>query len=733
MPIVPGLWFVLACGGGGVDPDPGEAPPPGPGPVAEAGPPQQVWVGEAVSLDGSASQGASTYRWDLGNGIATESSPDATATVTFDAPGRYSVVLTVADELGRDDTDNVLISVTHPATHVPRQSSTVVVFEDQIAVVSPDSDELARLTWSETGALTLLERHSTAGNPRTVAPWSPAGAGPWLAVPCQDDAVIELIGLDGAPDLSVALPRGSRPYGIVGDDEALFVSLQATGQLARIELEPGGAAAQLVATYDAVDDARGVAVLPDGRIAVTRWRSGPEHAEIAVLRPDGSERGLWTLAFDEQRGSDTESGGVPSYLNQLLISPNGLDAVVPSLQANLAAGPDDNPLTHETTVRAVISYLDPLDGTEHFELRKQFDDRGFAAAGVFSSRGDYLFVAMRGSRSVDRVDVLSGGVSGSFLDVGYTPEGLALSPDDRFLFVNSYLSRELLVYDAGDLSAPPVAIDSATIPSAEPLSAEVLWGKQLFNDSFDTRIAKDGYIACAHCHLEGADDGHTWDFTSRGEGLRNTISLIGRGGEAPLHWSGNFDEVQDFEHDIRGAFGGTGLMEDADFEAGTRSETLGDPKAGVSDPLDALAAYVSSLDQHPISPHRAPDGGLTPEAEQGKLLFESPALGCTTCHLGPQLADSRFIEPTVPLLYDVGTLTPASGGRLGGPLWGIDTPTLHGLWATAPYLHDGSAPDLYAVLTTKNPDDLHGVTSGLGATELDALVAYLLSLDGAVD
>ena len=41
--------------------------------------------------------------------------------------------------------------------------------------------------------------------------------------------------------------------------------------------------------------------------------------------------------------------------------------------------------------------------------------------------------------------------------------------------------------------------------------------------------------------------------------------------------------------------GGTGLMSDTSFSAGTRSQPLGDPKAGVSGDLDALAAYVGSL------------------------------------------------------------------------------------------------------------------------------------------
>jgi cytochrome c peroxidase len=67
--------------------------------------------------------------------------------------------------------------------------------------------------------------------------------------------------------------------------------------------------------------------------------------------------------------------------------------------------------------------------------------------------------------------------------------------------------------------------------------------------------------------------------------------------------------------------------------------------------------------------------------------------------------------------------------RLGGPLPGIDTPTLRGLFLSAPYLHDGSAPTLRAVLRDRNPDDRHGVTSDLSDAQLEDLVAYLLSLE----
>ena len=57
-----------------------------------------------------------------------------------------------------------------------------------------------------------------------------------------------------------------------------------------------------------------------------------------------------------------------------------------------------------------------------------------------------------------------------------------------------------------------------------------------------------------------------------------------------------------------------------------------------------------------------------------------------------------------------------------------DTPTLVEVHRTAPYLHDGRAATIKDVLTTHNPQDLHGKIKGLSAAELDDLIAYLLAL-----
>jgi cytochrome c peroxidase len=57
-----------------------------------------------------------------------------------------------------------------------------------------------------------------------------------------------------------------------------------------------------------------------------------------------------------------------------------------------------------------------------------------------------------------------------------------------------------------------------------------------------------------------------------------------------------------------------------------------------------------------------------------------------------------------------------------------DTPTLLGIYRSAPYLHTGEAATLEDVLTTFNTEDRHGRTSHLSAEEVHDLAEFLRSL-----
>jgi mono/diheme cytochrome c family protein len=183
------------------------------------------------------------------------------------------------------------------------------------------------------------------------------------------------------------------------------------------------------------------------------------------------------------------------------------------------------------------------------------------------------------------------------------------------------------------------------------------------------------------------------------------------GGHGQLHWSNNFDEVQDFEGQIRTLAGGTGLMSDAAFNTGTRSQALGDRKAGASADLDALAAYLGSLGTFDASPSRSANGTLTTLAQEGKTVFNNH--GCATCHSAAAFTRSGIGNPA-----NIGTLKPSSGQRLFGALGGIDVPTLRDVWATGPYLHDGSAPTLGTAVRAHSSVVMSDV-------DLDRVTAYL--------
>ena len=286
--------------------------------------------------------------------------------------------------------------------------------------------------------------------------------------------------------------------------------------------------------------------------------------------------------------------------------------------------------------------------------------------------------------------------------LGDGPRGIVLTPDDRTAYVTNSLSDDVSVIDLSTFA------EITRIPvTTSPLSPELKRGKLLFIASRSTRISRDRWMSCESCHADGEQDGRTWLFP---DGPRNTTNLRGLAHTHPLHWSADRDEVQDFEFTIRELQAGTGLLEDPHPE-------LGSPNTGRSADLDALAAFIESLQPKP-SPFRQPDGTLTSEAERGQAVFHRTDVGCADCHIPPLFTDL--------LLHDIGT--GHGPGELLGPAF--DTPSLRGVWHTAPYLHDGRASALREVLVTHNPTDQHGQTSHLSETELHDLVAFLRSLEG---
>ncbi len=688
-------------------------------------------AGANVTFNAGASGSGLTYSWNVGDGSAdTPFSSAATITHAYTNPGLYTVTLTVRDDAGRVATSRFLQAIVLPGTARQPAASSNLAQEgvgggSRLWVVNPDNDSVS--VFDTTGNTKLAEVAVGAG-PRTLAV---SGNSVWVVN--RDSATISVIAIASrAVTQTIALPRASMPYGIAFSpaDGAAWVALEGTGQLLR--LNPSGA---VTGTLAVGPNPRQVSITQDGaRVLVSRFITPAlpgEGATVVQTAGRGGEvvvvnattlavQGTAVLQHSERPDNTLQGRGVPNYLGAAVISPDGASAWVPSKQDNIKRGTlrDGNNLDFQNTVRAVTSRIDLASLTEELDARVDHDNSSVASAAAFHGSGAYLFVALETSRQVAVIDAYGKREVLRF-DAGRAPQGIAVSSDGLRLFVSNFMDRSVSVFDLtrlvrfGEYDVPLAATLSSV--ASERLAAQVLLqGKRIFYDARDPRLSRDSYMSCATCHRDGGSDGRTWDFTGLGEGLRNTVALRGRAGaQGPLHWSGNFDELQDFEAQIRSLSQGSGLMTNAQFNTGTRRQPLGDRKTGISADLDALAAYVSSLSSFEPSPRRNTDSTLTAEAVAGRTVF---AAQCATCHGG-----GAFTTSAPGALRNVGTIKPSSGTRLGAALTGIDTPTLRDAWQTAPYLHDGSAATLGEAIGAHN-------NVALNATQLAQVAAFVAQI-----
>ena len=692
-------------------------------PVITSVPVAPVVSGTSADFTASVTgQGPFQYKWSFGDGSGeTAYSDQSSVSHRYAEAGVYEVTLTVLGGDGVSAAAKKFWQVVggDPSAPQARGSGSLAWAprDGRLWAVNPDNDSVSVFdgtTWSRQAEVAV------GAQPRALA-IAPSGQ-VWV-VNRGSASITVLDGSSRALVRTIALPTASSPHGIVFDDDGqAYVTLEAVGQVLKLSAtgatlataNVGGSPRHLALSADRsqllvtrfitrVQPGEGTAVI---QTVVSGARQG---AEVHVLSP-ASMGVLRTIVLQHSDKPDTtvSARGVPNYLAAPAMSPDGRSAWVPSKQDNILRGSlrDGQNLNFENTVRAISSRIDLTTQAEDAAARVDHDNASVASAALYHPTGALVFVALETSRQVAVLDPVGRRELFRF-DTGRAPQALVLSPDGLRLFVLNFMDRTVGVHSLegllrrGESTAEQVALLAAV--GTEKLSATVLKGKQLFYDARDPRLARDAYMSCASCHNDGGHDGRTWDLTGQGEGLRNTISLRGRAGaQGRLHWSGNFDEVQDFEGQIRSLAQGTGLMTDAQFNTGTRAQPLGDRKSGVSTDLDALAAYVSSLNTFDASPLRAAGGQLTASASAGRTVF---AAQCVSCHGGADFTDSAAGQ-----LRNVGTIKPSSGKRLNATLSGLDTPTLRDVWATAPYLHDGSAATV---------DDAVRAHSGLTLTAAD--------------
>ncbi len=596
----------------------------------------------------------------------------------------------------------------------PRSSGSLAISRDDALLFVADADH-DRLTVINTATKQVVGHTPVGTRPERVLV-APDGA---VYVSNRGSRSVSRLSADGM-HVEATSTVGAEPVGLslTPDGKRLLVANSMSGSLSVLDAQTLEPQAQL----QVGGQPWAVTVLGDGhRAYVTDFASG--EVKLADLDTGGVTQSVeLTQATSAECPNGVAPARQPAQAADVILSPEGDRAYVAHVQSRT-----NGTFGQQTSLSfAVAPALSTIDTTQNTTFQEQQNsglgddpNSGFPAALlatnlnqacqwvnhnsgmdapsslVVDGMGEWIFVADHNSNAIAvvsstrrndvRFRVPERGIA-DVVAVGARPTGIAVSGDLKKAYVHNALDYTVSVVEnvGGKLTT------SATIPFAQSdLAPEVDRGRRLFYSAVDPRVTQPelGGVSCSSCHPEGRTDGLTWVLPSAtgnwweqtASDPRNTPALWGVTHTAPYHWDGSSTDLSAFSTGMVTQMGGGGL--DA---------------RDVND----LTAFMSTLKvpDHPALGAQAP--GLI---ARGQQLF---AASCANCHSGDQLTDG--------LKHPAGTY---------GPLE-LDTPSLRGAFATAPYLHDGSAPTLRHVLTGYAQVQGHD-QSALSSADLEALEAYV--------
>jgi len=295
----------------------------------------------------------------------------------------------------------------------------------------------------------------------------------------------------------------------------------------------------------------------------------------------------------------------------------------------------------------------------------------------------------------------------------------------------------------------PGARRAVPVPADNPQTdAKVALGAQLF---FDPRLSLDDTVSCATCHRpDTAWANH--DRTDTGihgrVGTRNSGTVLDAAYMKTQFWDGRAATLEEqalgpianpvemgesLENVVRKLSAIEGYRDQFQAVFGTSVTADGIAKA--------IAAFERTVVSGPSPYDRylaGDEAALSAGARRGMALFEGKAR-CWLCHSGPMLSNQSFHnigvgmdKPDPDLGRQAVTGNPGDRGR-------FRTPSLRNVALTWPYLHDGSAADLDAVIEfydeggVVNPNlDPRIMRLHLSDAERRDLRAFLESLTGTL-
>ncbi|MEM6926560.1 MAG: hypothetical protein AAF602_06515 [Myxococcota bacterium] len=542
------------------------------------------------------------------------------------------------------------------------------------------------------------------------------------------DEIIFVDAQDGSVRNRVTLDDHTEPFRVDIHEERAFLTLRGTGRVASLALdgrdlqttpvcaEPRGvdavadavfvacASGELVELDGSLEVIRRVRVATDLRDVVVDddrvWVSTFRTAKVLSLGRDGlTIEGSYAPQLQRTEALDQEAllGWRMRGLDEgVVVLHNG--ATTDRIELEEPVEPDPNgpifPPTPGSTPPAYGSALDVPNGEVGPMISSTHFTRVTAAGEVFT--GGPL------QSTGDRYDFVLAGDDVFIAHAGLGRDGgRVFQPRGQGGVTRTSLDRATQHPAMVETSAVFFVLDGT--PTSIALVGDTPWvylrHPEALTNGLDETLIHDPYvslgfdlfhevqstgISCATCHPEGQDDGHVWRF--RRLGRRRTQNIAGGVGDrAPFHCDGEFETLDDLMHDVF-------------------STRMGGPEVSPST-SDRLEGWMNDL-----PPLRGPtqDPALV---EEGRALFESPEVGCASCHSGPQFTDSA--------LHRVRAYDPLR-----------KTPSLLGIGLRPPYMHDGCAETLEQRLIDEGcgGGDDHGQTSGLGEQGVKSLVAYLMTL-----
>ena len=263
------------------------------------------------------------------------------------------------------------------------------------------------------------------------------------------------------------------------------------------------------------------------------------------------------------------------------------------------------------------------------------------------------------------------------------------------------------------LGLPPVPIPADNPPTADTIAL----GRRLY---YDPAISVDGTVSCATCHDPGmgfTDHKPISNGVQNKTGTRNAPTVINSAYSELQFWDGRAASLESqaegpMANPVEMAHTLPGVVQHLQGNASYRDDFK---KAWGTDriTIEMVTKSIASFERTVLSGNSPFDryfyGGdksaLSASAQRGLKIFVNPKRGnCAVCHT----IESKHALFTDNKFHNLGIGADTRGeftdtGRYSqtkkeADMGAFKTPSLRNCMQTAPYMHDGSMPDLKAVI-----------------------------------